>query len=167
MSLGLNLDHRTKISDNCGSIYLKKALLFIFNAYRYADLSQLIFYAYSFRFPFDMQTCSILLFFAEYEEKEVSWKSDGWIVNMDSDRDMFGKWQSVSNIMNVSTYIDSKNISGRIIDQAKSLFNFTIVLKRNPTKTIIYVIFPTGLITIFNIISALLPTGQGFPEKLT
>ena len=113
-------------------------------------------------FPFDTQACRILLVFAEYEVNEVCWQSKAaWVMDDLSERDVSAAWVRGENHTRVSTYVVVKSIGGKISNHSKSLFNFTILLTRNPKPAIIYIILPTVLITLFNIISAWLPTGQG------
>ena len=113
------------------------------------------------RFPFDTQACSILLFIAEYDENEVSWKKEGWVVDIEFTKDASATWIRGENITEVSTHRENKYRNGIIVTQSKSLLKFTVLLKRNPKTAITYVILPTIVIAIFNIISGLLPTSDG------
>ena len=92
----------------------------------------------------------------------MSWLSpEGWVSDKISVQDVSAEWRRGANYTNVSNYIVVTNIGGNTVKHSKSLFNFTISLTRNPKSAIIYIITPTVIFTIFNIISAWLPTGQG------
>ena len=121
---------------------------------------------YLFRFPFDKQNCSIELVFTDYEESEVAWK-------------LFeGKtFESVPEISNpaweiieqnvVTTTAEVYNWKENDLSQGKlSKLIYTVTLKREPRTAIVYVICPTLAISTFNIISCVLPTGEGLLTSL-
>ena len=89
------------------------------------------------------------------------WKREGKVEDIDCDADVSATWERGESTVTIENHTVTKEFEGRTVEQIKSLFRYTIKLKRNPKTAIIYVILPTVLITIFNIISAWLPTGQG------
>ena len=101
------------------------------------------------------------MLFAEYEENEVKWNTNDYFVDFDSEKDSSKAWEFVDKITSIKTHVVTKNIGGNTFNQSKSLFNITIFLHRNSKTTVIYVIIPTIMIAIFNIISALLPIEEG------
>ena len=112
------------------------------------------------RFPFDEQNCDIQLIFTEYDEKEVSWATIG--VSNETNRDVNPAWKRKEDSATVAQMKISelRGQNGTVVE-TKSLFNYTITMRRQPRTAIVYVILPTMAITIFNILSLLLPSGEG------
>ena len=111
------------------------------------------------RFPFDEQTCSIQIEFNEYESKEVTWHID----NDDSTFKpvMNPSWTLVHKSIQIVPHEIRHKVGEIVENTTKSLFQFSITLKRQPRTAIVYVILPTLAIAVFNLISLLLPTGEG------
>ena len=87
--------------------------------------------------------------------------TEGNVHDIDCDSDVSAAWLRGKSSVSIVNHTVKKELHGQTINQTKSMLNFAIKMKRNPKTAIIYVILPTLLITIFNIFSACLPTGQG------
>ena len=117
------------------------------------------------RFPFDEQNCSIELVFPEFNEEDVIWKLNGWVTTDSAHLTINPSWTFIRNYSEVINYRITKRIGDREINESKSVFKHTVVLKRHPRTTIVYVILPTMAIALFNLISLLLPTGEGMYQR--
>ena len=115
------------------------------------------------RFPFDEQTCSIELVFSEYESKEVEWHID--TEKSGEEPVVNPSWK----IRNTSSQLVPKHKMNKVGDLlnyvSKSIFQYNITLKRQPRTAVVYVILPTMAIALFNMISLLLPTGEGIARR--
>ena len=121
-------------------------------------------YSYVFRlirFPFDIQNCSIELVFSDYEVSEVSWKllKELKLETLPENRNP--SWNIIIQKLETSEE-ELYNIAERELKKGKiSKLIYTLTLKRQPRTAIAYVICPTAAISTFNIISFVLPTGEG------
>ena len=112
-----------------------------------------------YRFPFDRQTCHIELIFTEYPSEEVFWKYIT-LSNIE-DPDTNPAWKWIDGFPDIDFLDAPQLMEGKITYANKSVFSFSIVLDREPRTAIVYIIMPTIAITIFNLISLLLPSGEG------
>ena len=106
------------------------------------------------KFPFDLQTCPLILIFPDYNENEVRWKIGGRLLDQEGESGENPLWKVKNTTIKTSRY------QSRQEEEYKSLLNYTITLKRDPGTAIIYIILPTISISTFNLISLLLPSGQ-------
>ena len=113
------------------------------------------------RFPFDEQNCSIELVFTDYGESEVAWKlfKGKTVANLAEINNP--SWEIIGQNVVLSKeevyYWKEKELSSGNL----SKLIYTVALKRQPRTAIVYVICPTVAISTFNIISFVLPTGEG------
>ena len=116
------------------------------------------------RFPFDLQNCTIELVFTDYEASEVSWillKEITLVTNADNSN---SAWDIVNQYLEI-TQEEIFNLKERALSQGNlSKLIYSVTLRRQPITAIVYVICPTVAISTFNMISFVLPTGEGiFP----
>ena len=112
-----------------------------------------------YRFPFDEQACRIELIFSEYNKNELLWKDIHY--NPDASRDTNPEWEFIESFLEIGLLDAPLLLQGNITTANKSVLYYTIGLKRQPRTAIVYVIFPTIAISIFNLLSLLLPSGEG------
>ena len=113
------------------------------------------------RFPFDEQYCNIELVFTEYDENEVSWLGNG--TTNSTDKDPNPGWVMADSRIEFKpeyTLIQFGKDSVPIMKRKKK-FKYILILNREPRTALVYVVIPTLAITFFNLISLLLPSGQG------
>ena len=159
-----------KINNLFGFLWLIKSIRYIvekhyldtFTSFSRWENEKSVFSKILSRFPFDVQVCPIELLFSEYPANEVKWVNiSESAVHRDNARDKNPAW----NIIGIDTIIDDMQVphlrGKNITFVKKSHFNYSIQLKRQPRTAIVYVIFPTMAITMFNLISLLLPSGEG------
>ena len=115
------------------------------------------------RFPFDEQTCSIELVFSEYESKEVEWHID--TEESGEDPIVSPSWKLINKSSQLVPHQKMYKIGDIVNNGTKSMFQYKITLKRQPRTTVVYVILPTMAIALFNMISLLLPTGEGIARR--
>ena len=114
------------------------------------------------RFPFDDQECKIELIFPGFSYNEVHWSlpaTEEKELELDENYawsvDSKGCEQKISNFtMPFSVYF------GNPSELEYSQFRCVLKLKRNPTTASFYVVIPTLAITVFNMMSFLLPSGE-------
>ena len=113
------------------------------------------------RFPFDLQNCTIELVFTDYEASEVSWillKEITLVTNADNSN---SAWDIVNQYLEI-TQEEIFNLKERALSQGNlSKLIYSVTLRRQPITAIVYVICPTVAISTFNMISFVLPTGEG------
>ena len=85
---------------------------------------------------------------------------------LDASRDTNPAWEFKESFLEIGLLDAPLLFGGNIIFVNKSIFNYTIVLKRQPRTAIVYVILPTIAISIFNLLSLLLPSGEGLIKFL-
>ena len=107
-----------------------------------------------------MQNCNIELAFTDYNGSEVKWEVFDWSYN--DDVDVSPSWERVGESSKVDEVVMRKAMGRKEAEyQSLSVFNYTISLKRVPRTAIVYIILPTLAITLFNLISLVLPSGEG------
>ena len=111
------------------------------------------------RFPFDEQACRIELVFTEYNKDEVYWMEKNH--TQIASRDTNPAWDFKESSLEIDLLDAPLLFEGNVQFVNKSVFNYTIILKRQPRTAIVYVILPTIAISIFNLLSLLLPSGEG------
>ena len=114
-----------------------------------------------YRFPFDEQSCNIELIFTEYNKNEVIWMDLN--STLDASRDTNPAWEFKTSFLEIAEIDVPLLVEGQITNAEKSVFTYTIVLQRQPRTAIVYIILPTVAISIFNLLSLLLPSGEGLP----
>ena len=118
-------------------------------------------YISRYRFPFDEQRCNIELIFSEYNNNEVIWMDMNY--SLDASRDTNPAWEFKTSFLEIAELDVPLLVEGHITNAEKSVFTYTIVLQRQPRTAIVYIILPTVAISIFNLLSLLLPSGEGLP----
>ena len=114
-----------------------------------------------FRFPFDKQNCAIELVFSDYEEAEVAWILLAALKQESLQENSNPSWNIVKENLEKSQE-ELYNLGEMVINKGNlSKLIYTVTLKRQPRTAIVYVICPTVAISTFNIISFVLPTGEG------
>ena len=112
------------------------------------------------RFPNDVQNCSIELVFTDYNGSEVKWEVFDW--SYDFDEDVNPGWTRVDEYSKVDEVVMKKAMGRKEAEyQSLSVFNYTITVRRVPRTAFVYIIMPTLAITLFNLISLVLPSGEG------
>ena len=114
-----------------------------------------------FRFPFDKQNCAIELVFSDYEESEVAWILLKALKQESVQETSNPSWNIIKENLEKSQE-ELYNLGEMAINKGNlSKLVYTVTLKRQPRTAIVYVICPTFAISTFNIISFVLPTGEG------
>ena len=99
--------------------------------------------------------------FTDYEESEVAWKlREGMTVESVAEISN-PAWEIIGQNVVTSDEVVSNWIEKEISHGKLSKVIYTVTLKRQPRTAIVYVICPTVAISTFNIISFVLPTGEG------
>ena len=114
-----------------------------------------------YRFPFDTQNCTIELVFSEYEESEVSWILLKGFLLENRTNNSNPAWDIIHQYIEISDEEIFNLKEGEISPGKLSKLIYTVTLRRQPRTAIVYVICPTVAISAFNIISFVLPTGEG------
>ena len=99
--------------------------------------------------------------FTDYEESEVAWKLMRGIAVDNGTNIGNPAWNIIHQDLETSNE-DFYNLKeDGIIHGKVSKLIYNVTLKREPLTAIVYVICPTVAISTFNIISFVLPTGEG------
>ena len=118
------------------------------------------------RFPFDEQECSIEIIFPGYAQKEVQWlfeEEDDGEERTVAEFDHYFAWEvkDKSCEPKVSSFkVSGSAHFGNTSQLEYSVFSCRLKLKRNPSTALFFVVVPTVAITVFNMISFLLPSGE-------
>ena len=100
------------------------------------------------------------MIFTGYNSSELNWQKIDQFLG--ASRDNNPAWNIVGNFTEIEELDVQQLRDHRITLSEKSVFKYIIVLQRQPRTAIVYVILPTVAITIFNLLSLLLPSGEGF-----
>ena len=81
--------------------------------------------------------------------------------NLSLDLNENAEWKVISQFQLIRIHKVKGILTGELKEINKSLFHYTVNLQRNPTSSMLYLIIPTVIISIFNNFAYFIPGNKG------